>query len=152
MSNKVKYKIDKTIWSSGCDSEKQFAGYLIEDLKLVSGEIYLSGRSFKVKGKTKGNIVIEIIQTGEFDMYGGPYDPKMNAPKVIYDGNDITGLVINAINEADEENSATPDVSRTGFWCHILSKLEVLTHLKDGDELRGTASITDTGLFDFMNK
>lgn len=147
----VSYEIHRSIWRDDHDSEEEFTEHIINDLKLDSGEINFKANKFHLKGVSKGN-TIEITQSGEFDMYGGPYDPKMKTPVVKYDGQDITNLVIDAIHQYTGENSKTPDVSRTDLWCHILTKLEVLSHLKPDDELRGSSSIIDTGLFDFKIK
>lgn len=147
----VSYEIDRRVWSDSYDSEEECANYLIHDLKLDSGEINFEADKLHIKGISNGK-TIEITQSGEFDMYGGPYDPKMKTPVVKYDDRDITNLVIDVINEYTGENSKTPDVSRTDMWCHILTKLEVLSHLKPDDDLRGTSSIIDTGLFDFKIK
>ena len=81
----VEYEIFPSV-SEGFKSEEDHAKYIIHELKLKSGEIYFDGSYFEVTGITKGNNHITITQDGEFNMYGGPYEPKMSKPIVLVNG------------------------------------------------------------------
>lgn len=72
-------------YGSPTDMATQFA----EDLNLASGDMTLSRREFRVKGITKSGKTVEISQDGEYDMYGGPYSPKMKKPVIKLGGTDV---------------------------------------------------------------
>jgi hypothetical protein len=84
----VEYEISPSV-SEGFKSEEDHARCIIHELSLQSGEIYFDGSYFEVTGITKGNNHITITQDGEFNMYGGPYNPKMEKPTITLNGEDI---------------------------------------------------------------
>ena len=89
----VKYFIDegneKQMKSDYAMSGEDFAYLIMKDLNLKSGEIIFEYRYFKVSGINKDGIKIEIEQDGEYDKYGGPYDPKMKLPTFTINSIDV---------------------------------------------------------------
>lgn len=119
----VSYDISPSV-SEGFDSEKIQAEFIAHELNLKSGEIYFDGAHFEVIGITKKGQHITIVQDGEFDMYGGPYDPKMNKPTVLVNGKDIYEQVRKEFEDYGWFDLITHelDVTRIDIWSYILGK------------------------------
>lgn len=124
--SKVKLAIEKKITYDICESllenyesEQELAKHLVDDLGLVSGEIEFSSNYFSVNGERVNGSVLEIYQDGEYDMYGGPYLPKMKKPIVRVNGQDIFDRVRDAFNDYGW-GSDMIDISRTDIWGHII--------------------------------
>lgn len=123
---KVKVVIEKEITYDICESllenyesEQELAEYIVDDLGLVSGEIEFSSNYFSVNGERVNGSVLEIYQDGEYDMYGGPYTPKMKKPIVRVNGQDIFDRVRDAFNDYGWSSDMI-DISRTDIWGHII--------------------------------
>ena len=84
----IEYDISSLV-SEGFDSEEDHAECIVDELNLRSGGIHFSGDYFEITGITRNNKHITIAQEGEFDMYGGPYEPKMSKPIIVLNGKDI---------------------------------------------------------------
>ncbi len=123
---KVKVVIEKEITYDICESllenyesEQELAEYIVDDLGLVSGGIEFSSNYFSVNGERVNGSVLEIYQDGEYDMYGGPYTPKMKKPIVRVNGQDIFDRVRDAFNDYGWSSDMI-DISRTDIWGHII--------------------------------
>jgi hypothetical protein len=123
---KVKVVIEKEITYDICksllenyESEQELAEYIIDDLGLVSGGIEFGSNYFNVNGERVNGSVLEIYQDGEYDMYGGPYTPKMKKPIVRVNGQDIFDRVRDAFNDYGW-GSDMIDISRTDIWGYVI--------------------------------
>ena len=121
----IKYDMNMSLFD-WTDSEEDAADSIASALGLQSGYIEYGGGSTEVKGITEKGKSIVIKQDGEFDMYGGPYDPKMGKPTVIYDGKNITKKVEAALfkDYGSPDGSGgknNHDISRVDLWGHILT-------------------------------
>ena len=123
----IKYDMNMSLFD-WTDSEEDAAESIASALGLQSGYIEYGGKSTEVKGITEKGKSIVIKQDGEFDMYGGPYDPKMGKPTVIYDGKNITKKVEAALfKEYGSPDGGfgggknNHDVSRVDLWSNILT-------------------------------
>ena len=123
---KVKVVIEKEITYDICESllenyesEQELAEYIIDDLGLVSGGIEFGSNYFSVNGERVNGSVLEIYQDGEYDMYGGPYTPKMKKPIVRVNGQDIFDRVRDAFNDYGWSSDMI-DISRTDIWGYVI--------------------------------
>jgi len=123
---KVKVVVEKEITYDICesllenyDSERELAELIVDDLGLVSGGIEFDAKYFSVDGERVTGSVIEIYQEGEYDMYGGPYTPKMKKPIVRVNGLDIFDRVRDAFNDYGW-GSDMIDISRTDIWGYVI--------------------------------
>ena len=119
--SEVEYDISPSL-SEGYYSIEEQAEMIVVDLNLKSGEIYFDGDEFNVEGTTKQGKHITVIQNGEFDMYGGPYEPKMEEPTIEIDGEDIYEQVRKCFEDYGWFDSEVRefDVSRTDIWGHLV--------------------------------
>lgn len=129
-------KIAKMYYSDHDMTADEVAIHVANDLKLDKGEIFISEDEFIVSGITKGGNVIYIEQYGEYSMYGGPYDPKMQEPKVIVNGKDRSKFIIDFFRKEDDGTQLSPvskkkdsdytsnfpDFSRTDVYGSFLDK------------------------------
>jgi hypothetical protein len=119
--SEIEYDISSSV-SECYDSVEELAKIIVSDLNLKSGEIYFDGDEFNVEGITKQEKHITVIQNGEFDMYGGPYEPKMKKPTIEIDGKDIYEQVRKCFEDYGWFDSEVRefDVSRTDIWGHLV--------------------------------
>ena len=117
----VEYDISSLV-SEGFDSEEDQAECIIRELNLRSGGIYFSGDYFEITGTTRNNKHITISQDGEFDMYGGPYEPKMSKPTIVLNGEDIYNQVRKCFDDYGWFDYETEelDVTRVDIWGYII--------------------------------
>jgi hypothetical protein len=98
----------------------------VEQLGLVSGELFQEKQEFAISGVTKNGNVIFIEQYGEYDMYGGPYSPKMEKPTIKINGVDLD---IKAIEEEFKKEGIDwnrfPDMTLTYAYGYIMNKSKV---------------------------
>jgi hypothetical protein len=119
--SEVKYYIEPSV--SDCyNSIEEHAEMIVDDLSLKSGEIDFYGDEFYVEGITKQEKHIIVTQNGEFNMYGGPYEPKMKKPTIEIDGKDIYEQVRKCFEDYGWFDSEVRefDVSRTDIWGHLV--------------------------------
>ena len=123
---KVKVIVEKEITYDICesllenyDSEQELAEQIINDLGLVSGGIEFDDNYFSVDGTRKNGSVIEAYQEGEYDMYGGPYTPKMRKPIIRVNGRDIFDQVREAFDNYGWGDDMV-DISRTDIWGYVI--------------------------------
>jgi hypothetical protein len=119
IEKEITYNIDPELWSEHYDSEQELANQIIDDLGLISGDIDFGYNYFSVNGERVNGVEIEIHQNGEYDMYGGPYTPKMSKPTVKINGKDILESVRNAFENYGWDDDMI-DVSRTDIWGYII--------------------------------
>ena len=119
--SEVEYDIEDSV-NEGFDSIEEQAEMIVGDLSLKSGEIYFDGDEFFVEGTTKQGNHIKVIQNGEFDMYGGPYEPKMKKPTIEFNKDNIYEQVRKCFENYGWFDSETRefDVSRTDIWGHLI--------------------------------
>ena len=119
--SEVEYDIEDSV-NEGFDSIEEQAEMIVGDLSLKSGEIYFDGDEFFVEGTTKQGNHIKVIQNGEFDMYGGPYEPKMKKPTIEFNKDNIYEQVRKCFEDYGWFDSETRefDVSRTDIWGHLI--------------------------------
>jgi hypothetical protein len=119
--SEVEYDISPLV-NEGFDSIEEQAEMIVSDLSLKSGEIEFDGDEFNVEGITKQGKHIIVIQNGEFDMYGGPYEPKMEEPTIEIDGEDIYKQVRKCFEDYGWFDSGVRefDVTRTDIWGHLV--------------------------------
>ena len=107
----------------GFEDEEDQIKYVIHELSLKSGTVHFDRDYFEVVGITKENKRIVVVQNGEFNMYGGPYEPKMSKPTITLNGKDIYEQVRKCFGgyvwiEGNEELDST----RIDIWSHLLRK------------------------------
>jgi hypothetical protein len=119
IEHEIEFNIARSVWTDNYSSEKELAENIITELSLKKGYIEFDGSSFEVKGETESGAQILAYQTGEYDMYGGPYDPKMEKPKITINGKDIVPAVK---KEFDKYGWDSPmiDISRCDIWGHLV--------------------------------
>ncbi len=105
------------------DDPKNAAEYISRAVKLKEGEIYSSANEFIISGITLSGNVIYLEQEGEFNLYGGPYTPRMKKPIIEVNGQDVWPMVKSAI----DENAGKPDSD----FHDIYGSLEFFGHLLD---------------------
>jgi hypothetical protein len=101
-------------------TEREYVEYIIYDLDLKSGIIRWDKGEFRVDGETNSGQKIKIEQKGEYNMYGGPYQPKMGKWKVTLDGKDMSKYVKKVFKSYGW--SSEEDISRTDVWGRFLPK------------------------------
>ena len=101
------------------DSEQELAEQIIDDLGLIDGGIEFDDNYFSVDGERKNGSVIEVYQEGEYDMYGGPYTPKMSKPIVRVNGRDVFDQVREAFDNYGWGDDMV-DISRTDIWGYVI--------------------------------
>lgn len=119
--SEVEYDISSSV-NEGFDSISEQAECFVDDLNLKSGEIYFDGEEFYIEGTTKQGKYITVTQIGEFDMYGGPYLPKMKKPIIKVNDEDIYEQVRKCFFDYgwfDSEGDEL-DITRTDIWGHLL--------------------------------
>ena len=119
VNHEITFDIAKSIWSDNYSSEKELAENIIADLSLKTGDIEFGVSYFEVNGETTSGVKISVTQTGEYDMYGGPYEPKMKEPKITLDGKDIVPAVKKEFVKYGWD-SPMIDISRTDIWSNLV--------------------------------
>ncbi len=68
----------------------EYAKALVDGLNAKSGHIEFYRNDFECKVTTHDGLLIELSQSGEYDMYGGPYSPKFRNTYVGINGKHYT--------------------------------------------------------------
>ena len=118
VEKEITYDICESILDSNC-SEQELAEQIIDDLGLIDGGIEFDSNYFSVDGERVNGSTIEVYQEGEYDMYGGPYEPKMSKPIVRVNGRDIFDQVREAFDNYGWGDDMV-DISRTDIWGYII--------------------------------
>jgi hypothetical protein len=123
---KTKVVVEKEITYDICESlletynsEQELAEQIIDDLGLIDGGIEFDSKYFSVDGERVNGSTIEVYQEGEYDMYGGPYEPKMSKPIVRVNGRDVFDQVREAFDNYGWGDDMV-DISRTDIWGYII--------------------------------
>ncbi len=111
----VSYMVDPPIMvtQTGPTIQEYIEG-IIDDLGLVSGDIEFDAVSFSVQGTLKNGKKISVYQDGEFDKYGGPYDPKMEKAEVYVNNADIYAKIEKEFKDWGWDGDI--DITRTDIW------------------------------------
>jgi hypothetical protein len=123
---KTKVIVEKEITYDICEtlrehynSEQELAEEIIDNLGLIDGGIEFGSSYFSVDGERVNGSTIEVYQEGEYDMYGGPYTPKMSKPIVRVNGQDIFDRVREAFDNYGWGDDMV-DISRTDIWSYVI--------------------------------
>ncbi len=120
ITHEIDVNIDRQFISDGgWKSEQDMAETISSDVSLKSGSIDFESDYFEIKGITMAGNKLEVSQSGEFDMYGGPYDPKLKKPTVKLNDKDIYSQVKREFDK-DGWDSKEVDMSRTDIWGSII--------------------------------
>jgi hypothetical protein len=111
----IQYYVDSSLLSDHGMSDQEWAETVAADVSLQDGDIHFEKGSFEISGNTKGGNSLLVMQDGEYDMYGGPYEPKMKTPKITLNGKNILPQVIKAFKSYGWDGK-TIDISRTDIW------------------------------------
>ena len=118
VDHEIDYDIDK-YFESDMGPEEQHAEMIASDVSLKSGSIDFSKDSFEIRGETQAGNKLHAYQEGEYNMYGGPYEPKMKKPTLKLNGKDITNQVMKAYKQYGWDSNMI-DISRTDIWGHVV--------------------------------
>jgi hypothetical protein len=108
----------------GFETPRELADDLASNLKMKDGKLWWTGSEFTAEGTLENGSALSISQHGEYNMYGGPYDPEMHQPDVTLNGREFPlSLIIEALDKAGIEISSgnfpdLPTLSRE--WGHLL--------------------------------
>ena len=102
------------------DSEQGYAQMVASDIGLVKGNMKWTGKDFSVIGTNKDGESIVINQTGEYNMYGGPYSPKMGKISATKGGKNMIAVIKKAFKSYGWDGD--PDVSRTDIYGAAFTK------------------------------
>jgi hypothetical protein len=103
------------------DSEQGYAQMVAADLGLVKGVMTWNGKEFAISGYNKEGMPISIYQKGEYDMYGGPYSPKMDKPRSLtLGGRNMIGAVQKAFKSYGWDGDI--DLARTDIYGYTFTK------------------------------
>jgi len=104
------------------ESEESIANMMAHDLGLVDGSIIWNNDEFTVMGKNSSGSEIYLNQKGEYNMYGGPYSPKMGKFKTTLDGKNMSGKVGASFKSygwgGSKGDMGDPDIGRTDIYGH----------------------------------
>jgi len=91
---------DGNMWANSENGSAQEAAEMTATfLSLVSGDMFFGNREFEITGTTESGKHLTAFQNGEFNLYGGPYTPKMKKFKVKLDGKDLSRQIQMAFAE-----------------------------------------------------
>ena len=103
------------------DSEQGYAQMVAADIGLVKGSMKWTGKSFSIIGTNEKGETILINQMGEYNMYGGPYSPKMDKPKQLtLGGRNMIGAVQKAFKSYGWDGDI--DLARTDIYGAAFTK------------------------------
>ena len=104
------------------ESEETIANMMAHDLGLVDGSIIWNNDEFTVMGKNSSGSEIYLNQKGEYNMYGGPYSPKMGKFKTTLDGKNMNGKVGGSFKSygwvGKKGDMGDADIGRTDIYGH----------------------------------
>jgi citrate lyase synthetase len=98
----------------GGTNELDIAEMMADDIGLVSGHMEWTSKKLHIVGKNAKGEDIKVLQTGEFDMYGGPYTPKMGNFAVTIGGKNMARHIDSAFKNYGWGDA--PDLGRTDIW------------------------------------
>jgi len=97
------------------DSEQNIATMMAADIGLVSGSMEWTADRLVIAGYNSDMDPIDVMQSGEYNMYGGPYTPKMGKFKVTVGKKNVVSAIKKAFKSYGgwEEGE---DLGRTDIW------------------------------------
>ena len=101
------------------ESEKDIANAMAYDLGLVNGKMQWDNDELLFTGVNKDGQTIVVNQKGEYNMYGGPYTPKMEKFKASLGGKNMTGPIMKAFKSYGWDGDV--DMGRTDIYGHVFS-------------------------------
>lgn len=111
----IEYYVESSLLSDHGMSDQEWAETVASDCSLQDGNINFENDSFEITGNTKGGNTLQVMQDGEYNMYGGPYEPKMKTPTMTLNGKNILPQVMKAFKSYGWDGKMI-DVSRTDIW------------------------------------
>lgn len=115
----IEYYVDSSLLSDHGMSDQEWAETVADDVSLKDGNLHFEKESFEISGNTKAGNSLLVMQDGEYNMYGGPYEPKMKTPKVTVNGKNILPQVMKAFKSYGWDSKMI-DISRTDIWGNIV--------------------------------
>ena len=113
-----------------CDMDpSDVAECFIDNLDLHEAHIDFDRHGFSIDGKDIHGRQIAISQSGEFDMYGGPYTPKMQKGTIMIDGKDyfdeVNAYLLKEYGDNPQEgmpslNAEWEDIARIDLYYHLI--------------------------------
>ena len=103
-------------------SEREVAETMAGDLGLVNGTMSWTDNELNIQGEDKDGKEIIIQQKGEYNMYGGPYSPKMQKFNVSLGKGPMTGPIMKAFKQYGwdvKDSGGYPDLARTDIYGHL---------------------------------
>lgn len=77
----------------------------VDEFDIKSGSIEYDNRNLILDVVLNNNVKIYLHEKGEYDMWGGPYTPKMRMVELKKDGIDILEKFVNNCKQIDPENN-----------------------------------------------
>jgi hypothetical protein len=109
--------------SNAGESEKDIVDMMAYDLGLVNGRMTWNNDYLEFTGVNKNGQTIVITQKGEYNMYGGPYTPKMEKFKASLAGKNMSGPIMKAFKSygwgGKKGDMGDPDLGRTDIYGHV---------------------------------
>ena len=102
------------------DNAQDVAQMMASDIGLVKGSMKWSGSELNFSGSNVKGMPILIQQTGEYNMYGGPYTPKMGKPKATLGGRNMIGAITKAFKSYGWDGDV--DMGRTDIYGYVFTK------------------------------
>ena len=122
VTNRVRYSGEqlRTQAQDMGDSPEDVAQMMASDVGLVKGEIEWTGESLEIKGENEKGQTILIEQDGEYNMYGGPYSPKMGKPTAKLGGKNVVPQIMKQFKSYGWDGD--PDLGRTDIYGVVFRK------------------------------
>jgi hypothetical protein len=102
------------------DSDYDVAQMMASDVGLVKGVMTWKNDELTISGQNMDGDNILINQKGEYNMYGGPYTPKMGKPKTLLGGKNVEGKVRAAFKQYGWDGDI--DLARTDIYGYVFQK------------------------------
>lgn len=102
------------------DDPQEVAQMMASDIGLVKGNMIWTGTNLNFSGSNTNGTPILIQQSGEYNMYGGPYIPKMGKPKATLGGKNVVGAIMKAFKSYGWTGDV--DMGRTDIYGYVFNK------------------------------
>ena len=106
--------------------EKDIAEEMANDMSIIKGSMKWTDDLFLVNGYTEAGLPVYVKQEGEFNKYGGPYEPKMYKWIVEIKHRWMEDAVMQAYKAYgwDFTSGNKLDITRTDIWGHIVKEFK----------------------------
>lgn len=115
----IEYYVDSRLLRDHGMGDQEWAETVADDVSLQDGNLHFENGSFEISGNTKAGNSLLVMQDGEYNMYGGPYEPKMQKPTMTLNGKSIIPQVMKAFKSYGWDSKMI-DISRTDIWGNIV--------------------------------